>query len=201
MIAAVGLAGLTLPAGQGQAAVTPPLVPSLYVTINNNDVVPITLATQRVRPAITAPGAFEIAIAPDGETAYTAGFLGVVPIDLATGAVAPAIPLPGTPFDIVFAPDGSTAYAAVGANGLIPIDVATGTPGAPILMPNAFNAAITPDGATAYVTDNAGSVYPVTLATERWGQPSRSARILNPSRSRRTERAPTWATSAVTRSR
>jgi DNA-binding beta-propeller fold protein YncE len=88
----------------------------------------------------------QIAITPDGKTAYALTAWGVIPISTATGT--PGQPIKagaGTPegcYQIAFTPDGKTAYITSeggvtgvtpgGSPGVTPVNTATGKPGEPI---------------------------------------------------------------------
>lgn len=149
-----------------------------YVTIEGLDsVAPINIATNTSGSLIsvgTSP--FDIAITPDGKTAYvTNGFdTTVTPIDIATNTPGTAINVTSRPFGIAIAPNGLTAYVACpNINRIIPIDIATNTIGTPLNWGNdPFGLAITPDGKTAYVlNNNLNVVTPVTIATNTLGTP------------------------------
>ena len=92
----------------------------------------------------------EIAITPDGGTAYVvnADSDDVTPIDIATNTPGPSIPVGDTPFDIAITPDGATAYVVNQiSNNVTPINLATRTPGTPIPSEDPQGIAITPDQA------------------------------------------------------
>lgn len=79
----------------------------------------------------------DIAIAPDGVTAYVlTGNNAVVPLDIATNTLGEPIPVPSRVFNLEITPDGSTAFVVSFGDGsasmLTPIDLATGVPGASI---------------------------------------------------------------------
>ncbi|HLI44804.1 MAG TPA: YncE family protein [Acidimicrobiales bacterium] len=152
----------------------------------SNTVTPVDLRTGKAGKAIPAGiGPADIAIAPDGKTAYvtddgSASALGdtVTPIDLATDTPETPIKVGAGPQGIAITPDGSTAYVAdagaivTGQSGPVghtvtPIDLATGKAEAPITVGNApTGVAISPDGSTVFVTNlNSGSVSPISTAS------------------------------------
>ena len=111
-------------------------------------VTPISTATNTPGQPISAgatnftgAGVGQIAITPDGKTAYVASVSGVTPINTATGT-------PGNPIhiadltQIAITPDGKTVYAADQSSTIIPISTATNTPGQPIHVISRFNPAI-----------------------------------------------------------
>jgi YVTN family beta-propeller protein len=132
------------------------------VARGDNAVVPFDLATDAVGPQIalgSGKGPEEVAISPDGSTAYVTDELAnsVSVIDLATGTVSGSpIKVGNAPLGIAITPDGSTVYAVNDVGGsLTPIDTATRKAGPEITLAgvNPMNVAISPDGKTAYVTD------------------------------------------------
>jgi len=103
-------------------------------------VTPINTATNAPDAPITfdvAAGSIsQIAITPDGKTAYATTGSTVTPISTATNT-------PGTPIhvgrgasQIVITPNGKTAFVTT-ASGVTPINTATNTPGTPIHVPGA----------------------------------------------------------------
>jgi len=163
-------------------------------------VTPIATATGVPGPPIPiGRTAGDIAITPDGKTAYVTSDDGVVvPIATATNLPGEPIEVGERPRKIVITPDGATAYvlnqsrphppmpsyearqrgerpAPLDRRGsVIAIDLATNTPGEPIdvgIDPLAI--AITPDGRTAYVVvwGEPGAVVPIATATNTAGPP------------------------------
>ncbi|HWF74310.1 MAG TPA: choice-of-anchor D domain-containing protein [Solirubrobacteraceae bacterium] len=160
-----------------------------YVAMNANplsphpgtaEVLPITVATDAVGPAITTglgPHPFSIAITPDGSTAYV-GDAGagtsdsVYPIPLPSGPVGSPITVGGAVVGIAIAPDGSMVYATTGS-GVTPIPIPGTTHGTPIpVSGGAFAIAVTPDSKTIYVTnDTANTVTPIDASSGTPGSP------------------------------
>ena len=127
--------------------------------------------------AIANPdGSAQIAIAPDGVTAYltNSGVGTVTPIDVATGTRGTPIAVGGYPYGIAIAPDGATAYVTdLIGNAVTPIDLVTGTAELAIHgVGTGQTIIVTPDGSTAYVATGANdTVTPITLATRTAGTP------------------------------
>ena len=143
-----------------------------------NLVTPIDAATEVSDPAfefgVSEPG--DIAITPDGATAYVTGVNSdvAVPVDTTTDTLGSTIPVGSEAEGVAISPDGNTAYVADnGGNSVTPIDLATDTAGSPIdlgVSPDFI--AITPNGATAYVVSaEYDSVTPINTATDAVGAP------------------------------
>jgi YVTN family beta-propeller protein len=110
----------------------------------------------------------DIAITPNGKTAYVATNLGVTPINTATNVRGKLIKVPGSA--IAITPDGRIAYVVAGSGTVTPIRTATNRALKPIHVgTNASDVAITPNGSTAYVTSNLG-VTPINVATNKPGK-------------------------------
>jgi DNA-binding beta-propeller fold protein YncE len=122
----------------------------------------------------------DIAITPDGKTAYVAngGAGSVTPIATATNTAGPPIIVGGTFVGYVaITPDGKTAYANSGfTTRVTPIDTATNTAGTPITVGfNPDQIVVSPDGKTVWVADagnsGRGTVTPIDTATNTAGTP------------------------------
>jgi DNA-binding beta-propeller fold protein YncE len=151
---------------------------TLYVTDSNSGTVTPVDAMSRVVGTPIAVGSVptDIAITPDGTTAYVANWGGTVtPVALDSNTAGTPIPIDGDPMWIAITPDGAKAYVAnVNKGTVTPIELATNTPGSPINLGKSLTGiAITPDGSTAYVTrvdtNSVGSVIPIELATNTPG--------------------------------
>jgi YVTN family beta-propeller protein len=118
---------------------------------------------------------WDIAIAPNGKSAYTTDLVGtsVTPINLVTGNA-------GTPINvgtgglggIAITPNGATAYVVNNTNSTVtPINTATNTTGTPIAVgSHPISIAIAPNGVTAYVVSNgSNTVTPINTATNTAG--------------------------------
>jgi DNA-binding beta-propeller fold protein YncE len=121
----------------------------------------IDTATNTAGPTITLPNfqPTDIAIAPNGKTAYVGGEQDIVPINLATNTAGKPIRIPTRSWTMAFTPDGKTLYVLNPfERSVTPISTATNTALAPIKLtvPKAelgylSDIAITPNGKTAYV--------------------------------------------------
>ena len=177
-------------------------------------VTPIDTATNTAgQPIHVSHDPFDIAITPDGRTAYVLSRSSskhtramVTPINTATNTPGQPIYLPGLGGYgfIAITPDGKTAYVTTGyPRAVIPISTATNRAGKPIQIDrdNASSSqiAITPDGKTAYVVSgpprSSRSARPPTPRASRssW-DPAAAPAARQPSsvsRSPRTGRPPT----------
>ena len=92
--------------------------------------------------------ALEIAITPNGKTAYITG-PGAVVVPVSTATNRPGKPIrigsSGPGIQIVITPDGKTVYV-VASNEVVPVNTATNQPGQPIRVPYGMpgGAVITP---------------------------------------------------------
>jgi YVTN family beta-propeller protein len=149
--------------------------PIAYVANINKQVVPVDTSTNTAgSPIAVGSNPWEIAITPDGTTAYVAngGDNTVTPIDTATNAPETAISLGRSPFGVAITPDGRFVYVTTtneGSGTVTPIDTASKTAGTPISISNPGHIAITPNGKTAYVTTSSGTVVPINLSTNTPG--------------------------------
>jgi DNA-binding beta-propeller fold protein YncE len=139
-----------------QAAMTPN-GRTIYILDTNarGGVIPFSTATNTPGKLISFGNAqvLEIAIAPDGSTAYVLS------------------QPPG--WSQHFMAGGGGALTCTGARGdVTPIATATNTVGTPIKVGcEPLTAAFTPDGRTLYVSGRSGTVTPITMATGRAGKP------------------------------
>ena len=126
-------------------------------------VTPVDAVTNRSGKPVPVQGAYALAVAPGGGTAYVLatpdpnsqqGF--VVPVDIRTSTAGTPIKVGLNPVRIAFTPDGTMAYVANYASGNVtPIQLADGQAGPPIAagsMPTRL--AVSPDGTTVYVLDS-----------------------------------------------
>lgn len=143
-----------------------------YVTTSGFDVVRVNLLTGKVgRPVGT--GLYDIAMAPDSDTAYVTAQIGkqseIVPINALTGKEGKAIDLPKTftltsssvtpSSDIAIAPNGQTAYV-VGCDPLgariVTVSLTTGSVGKSLRLPRTYSYAVglalADKGRVAYVS-------------------------------------------------
>lgn len=144
---------------------------------------PVELSTQIANSAnqvvvgMSAEGMPEdVAITPDGRTAYVVGNDHVTPIDVATNKAGTPIPVPLFGHAIAITPDGRFAYVTSAfsmPSAVTKIDLAANTVAATIPVgEDLFGVAVTPDGRTAYVVSSEdGRVYPIDVATNVVGAP------------------------------
>jgi DNA-binding beta-propeller fold protein YncE len=97
-------------------------------------VIPISTATNTAGQPINVLSAEEIAITPDGKTAYVSSSEGpnhaLTPISTAANTAGKPITSVGYPW-IAITPDGKTLYAASG-DKVTPVNTTTNKPGKPI---------------------------------------------------------------------
>jgi hypothetical protein len=164
-------------------------------------VTPISLATGKAGTPILAlangdANYDQIAITPDGRTAYLYGGPTVVPVNLASGrtlkpiAVDFGVPLAFTVRSLAISPTGSTAYVGaytpLASNLLQPIGVATSTPGSRVRLPGGYSesgpAAFSPGGDVLYVPaaipgKSGGAIIPINTSTQQAGRAIRVSGI------------------------
>ena len=153
-----------------------------YVTgsgIYNSHVAPVDLATGIFGGEIPIAGEGspqDVAIIPNGKTAYVTGNGNVLPIDVATNTAGTpiSIGIQSCPSAIATKPDGTRVYVTDScASSVSVIDVATGTELTDVPVGNGPDGiAVTPDGTRALVTSfSAETVTPIDLATNTAGTP------------------------------
>ena len=144
---------------------------------------------------------FEIAITPDGKTAYAYSGSAMTPIRTATNTPGKPIHLHANFGEgaIAITPDGKTVYVlTLNPRTVVPISTATNTAGTPIkvhLVPGyapifgaqaAAEFVITPNGKTVYLGTGGDSVIPISTATNtagktiRFGANCRSQPLVHP---------------------
>ena len=121
-------------------------------------------------PVVTEGAPSDVAISPDGSTAYVAGaFDELVRIGVATDTEEAPVEMNGGPWRLAIAPDGKRAYAtAPGEDNVVVFDLAAGTEiGAIPVGHQPEGIAVTPDGSRAYVVNRTdGTVSVIDLATD-----------------------------------
>jgi len=151
---------------------------------------PVNFATGKAGTSIKVleraaySGDDEVAIAPDGRTAYVYGGKTVVPVDLSTGKTLPSIDVAvGNNFpSFSSAPGSTTAYVTWNTKWLQPISVATSTADRELVMPGGYTQAaplaFSPDGGVAYVPaalhggNAVDAVIPLNTSTQQFGAPT-----------------------------
>lgn len=167
-------------------------------------VTPVDAATNRPGKPVGIRGAYALAVAPGGGTAYVLampdsdsqqGF--VVPVHISASTAGTPIKVGLSPVQIVFTPDGKTAYVAnYASQSVTPIQLADGRAEPAIAagkIPTAL--AVSPDGTTVYVLDSnifgglgpgmplntppfgQGQVIPIRVATNSAGKPIKVGRL------------------------
>jgi YVTN family beta-propeller protein len=142
----------------------------------------IDTATNTVRATVpisfTDPQSVDIAITPDGSTAYTFGpNRSLLPIDIATGTAGAPIPFAPGPNDnqscLAITPNGRTAVIST-FSSIVQVDLATLTSSTPIPLGGSpcRRIAITPDSTTAFASEtNFHQVLPINLISNTLGSP------------------------------
>jgi DNA-binding beta-propeller fold protein YncE len=166
---------------------------TVYVANGADDTVtPIRAASNTAgRPVRVGPGPEQIAISPDGQTAYVAGAGSLLP-----GAAAPVTLTPirtatnrpgrvitvcaaGNPSGVIYpatiaiTPDSRTVYVSCPGTGkVVPVRAGAGTVAEPIRVSSAGSLAMAAGGRTVYVANPDGdTITPVSTATDEPGQP------------------------------
>jgi DNA-binding beta-propeller fold protein YncE len=183
-------------------AITPDGTTVLVLT--STGLTPVDTATNRAGKPVAIQGAYAVAAAPGGHTAYVLavpspdsqqGF--VVPVHVRAGTTGNPIKVGLSPLQIAFTPDGTMAYVAnYASESVTPIRLADGRAEPPIAagkIPTRL--AVSPDGATVYVLDSnifgglgpgmlpgrssfgIGQVIPIRVATNSAGRPIRAGRF------------------------
>jgi len=155
-------AGRPIPLGVGpQFLATTPSGASLLITTNSNSVLEFSTSTLTVVKTIPVANPREIAVAPNGATAWITGGAGdnqVIPITISTGAVGAGVTVGGGAAGLAISPDGSTVYVVNQLDGTFtPVDTTTRTAGTPVNTGLSLpaNAAVTPDGQNLLITGTA----------------------------------------------
>ena len=167
-------------------------------------ITPVDAATNRAGTPVAIQGAYAVAVAPGGGTAYALampdpnsqqGF--VVPIHIRTSTAGTPIKVGLSPIQIAFTPDGQMAYVANSASGNVtPILLADGR-AEPAIAAGKIptDLAVSPDGTTVYVLDSnifggigpgmlsgkspfgLGQVIPIHVATNSTEKPIKVGRL------------------------
>lgn len=155
----------------GQPIVVGPSPEAMAVTpdgrtvlvLTSTGVTPVDAVTNRAGKPVAIQGAYAVAVAPGGGTAYVLampdsdsqqGF--VVPVHLRAGTAGTPIKVGLNPVQIAFTPDGTMAYVAnYASESITPIRLADGR-AEPAIAAGKIPArlAVSPDGTTVYVLDS-----------------------------------------------
>jgi DNA-binding beta-propeller fold protein YncE len=186
-------------------AVTPDGKTILVLTSTGiTGVTPVDAATNRAGKPVAIQGAYALAVAPGGGTAYVLampnsdsqqGF--VIPVHIRTSTAGTPIKVGLNPTQIAFTPDGKMAYVTNYASGNVtPIQLADGR-AEPVIAAGKIptRLAVSPDGKTVYVLDSnifgglgpgmvcrrppcaPGQVIPIRVATNSAGRPIKVGRL------------------------
>ena len=169
---------------------------TVYVANAADDTVTPILAASNTagQPIRVGPGPAQIAISPDGQTAYVVG-VGALQPDAAAGpvtltAIGTATNRPGrivtvcapdklnaaigfTVDTIAITPDGGTVYVSCpGTGGVVPVRAGADAAAEPIRVSSAGALAMAAGGRTVYVANFDGdTITPISTATGEPGQP------------------------------
>lgn len=187
---------VTVPFASFSVSVTPDGRTAYLLENYPGGVLPVNIRTGTVHRRINVPGAYELAMTPDGSRLYVSANANlratggarsgqeVVPIDTDTNAAQAPIRLraPGYAYGIAISPDGSTVYVAtVWGRGhqadVTPIRTATDTAMNPIAVKQGSSAqlyiAIAPNGRIGYAYGTDQTISPINLVTNRALKPIR----------------------------
>jgi len=164
---------------------------TIYVANAGGDTVTPILAASNTagQPIVIGRVPWELAISPDGQTAYVVGLGGIVPgptpvtltaISTATNRPSRRITLcahdnMASLARIAITPDSRTVYVTCpGIGEVVPVRAGAGTSDNPIRIASPWLPTMTPDGKTVYVANaGAGIVTPISTATDEPGKPIR----------------------------
>ena len=173
------VAGSPIAVGAGpgsRLALTPDGRTALVTSPAGNTVTPVDTATHVARAPIAVNAPTDVAVAPDGLTAYViTADTSLTPVDLATGTPGAPIALGHPAAALAITPDGALALvaeadelraASPGPTSAQVVDLAAGTTEPPVALDGhgATAATLSPDGATAYIADAGTSVVPFGVA-------------------------------------
>jgi DNA-binding beta-propeller fold protein YncE len=187
---------ITVPFASSSVSVTPDGRTAYLLEDDPGGVLPVSIRTGTVSRQINVPGAYELAMTPDGRRLYVSASANlratggarsgqqVVPIDTDTNAAQAPIRLraPGYAYGIAITPDGSTVYVATAWGrghqaDVTPIRTATDTAMNPIPVRQGSSAqldiAIAPNGRIGYAYGSDQTISPINLATNTALKPIR----------------------------
>jgi len=195
LIVGVGGCGARGMPSAGRAGRTAGPVTVYVANAADDTVTPILAASNTAgQPIRVGPGPAQIAISPDGQTAYVVG-VGALQPDAAAGpvtltAIGTATNRPGrivtvcapdklnaaigfTVDTIAITPDGGTVYVSCpGTGGVVPVRAGADAAAEPIRVSSAGALAMAAGGRTVYVANFDGdTITPISTATGEPGQP------------------------------
>jgi DNA-binding beta-propeller fold protein YncE len=174
------------------------------LVLTSTGVTPVDAATNRAGKPVAIQGAYALAVAPGGSTAYVLampnpdsqqGF--VIPVRIRTSTAGTPIKVGLSPVQIAFTPNGTMAYVAnYASESVTPIRLADGRAG-PLIAAGKIptRLAVSPDGTTIYALDSnifggvgqgmplktppfgLGQVIPIRVATNSGGKPIKVGRF------------------------
>jgi DNA-binding beta-propeller fold protein YncE len=174
------------------------------LVLTSTGVTPVDAATNRAGKPVAIQGAYALAVAPGGSTAYVLampnpdsqqGF--VIPVRIRTSTAGTPIKVGLSPEQIAFTPNGTMAYVAnYASESVTPIRLADGRAG-PLIAAGKIptRLAVSPDGTTIYALDSnifggvgqgmplktppfeLGQVIPIRVATNSGGKPIKVGRF------------------------
>jgi len=195
LIVGVGGCGARGMPSAGRAGRTAGPVTVYVANAADDTVTPILAASNTAgQPIRVGPGPAQIAISPDGQTAYVVG-VGALQPDAAAGpvtltAIGTATNRPGrivticapdklnaaigfTLDTIAITPDSGTVYVSCPGTGqVVPVRAGADTPSAPIRVSSPGALAVAAGGRTVYVANfDSNTITPISTATDAPGQP------------------------------
>jgi DNA-binding beta-propeller fold protein YncE len=187
-LVAIGLAGCSsgVAADGAEAHLpTPKAGSQLAYVVSQLGIVPVNLSKGLSEQPLKTPSSLlvngqfssfaDLAVSPNGKSAYVLSPAGMVRIDLATGDFGKPLPMTSQFDAISMDPNGRTVYLTGGnhSNGIVPVSTSSGLIRASIPVPgDPVGLAIAKNGRTAYVITNGGAqITPVGLSTGLLGSP------------------------------
>lgn len=201
---ATGRPGQPIVVGQSPDAMAVTPDGRTILVLTSTGVTPVDAATNRAGKPVAIRGAYAVAVAPGGGTAYVLampdpdsqqGF--VIPVDIRASTAGTPVKVGLNPQQIAFTPDGTMAYVAnYASESVTPIQLADGRAGPAIAAGKTpTRLAVSPDGKTVYVLDSnvfgglgpgmpvntppfgQGQVIPIHVATNSAGKPVKVGRL------------------------
>lgn len=158
---------IPLPCGPTGLAITPDGSQLFAACANSGAVVPINLATNRLRAPIAVNSNRGLVMSPAGGTLLVVGDNGLANIDVASDTVVKSVPETSNLVDVVPTPDGSSLLAVDNSGAaLLEIDATSlATEKSLTVGTRPGEVDLTPDGSRAYVLDTSEQkLYVVNVA-------------------------------------